>query len=613
MRILIKKQCYIHAIGKLALLSTLFFLSTTTQATIRGRITDVNTGLAIEDALVSIQASDAIAATDTTDSAGNFILANSGRSNVIIVAAKKGYYNNAITTTDNQSGLGISLEPVPQANTESHWTNYTFTTPTAGDLASGNTCARCHPDEYADWFGSPMSNAGVNTWVHDIYDGSGTAGGTSGFVYLTDSVHRTENPNSECAACHQPESWINEPFSAMKAIGEGSASISHGVSCEVCHKIADIDASQPNYPGIHPDTVTMNLPTQDSFGDPAHDIQYGALGDTSVYLEFEMRPSLQPQLSAEICGACHQDKNDHDNDGDFEDEGGVISEPTFVEWLESDYGDPNSSSYQSCVDCHMTSVDASAACNIEEFQDLNRPLGDIRSHDIRGTTPEFLDNAVTLTLDAEYTDGEVIVDVNILNDQTGHHVPTGVTIRNMILLVEATDENGNPLTHAGEEVIHDLGGIGDPSEGYYAGLPGKLYAKINQDATGASPTFFTDATSIQFDNRIAANASDSTQYTFTTDQTGEIQINAKLIYRRSWRFLVDAKQWTLDGHGQPLEDVMAPHYGHLMEASDTVVTIPGNSGGGAFGFRFLLFFTIAIFFKCLANRKKTSNKHQTTY
>ncbi len=583
-------------------------LSAVTHATIRGKIFDMDTDLPIAGARVSIQASD----TDTTtDSIGNFILPNSGRAEAIIVAAKKGYYNNFISTSDNQLGLRITLEAVPEANTESHWMNYTFTTASIGDPESGNACARCHPDEYADWFGSPMSNAGINTWVHDIYDGSGTAGGSSGFVYLTDSVHRTENPNSECAACHQPESWINEPFSSMKAIDEGSPSIGHGVSCEVCHKIADIDESQPNYPGIHPDTVTMNLPAQDSFGDPDHDIQYGTLGDTSVYLEFEMRPAFQPQLTAEICGACHQDKNDHDNDGDFEDEGGVISEPTFVEWLESDYGDPSSSNYQSCVDCHMASVNANAACDIEDFQDLNRPLGDIRSHDIRGTTPEFLDNAVSLTLTAEHTEGEVVVDVSILNDQTGHHVPTGVTIRNMILLVEATDANGNALTHIGDEVVHDLGGIGDPSEGYYAGLPGKLYAKVNQDATGASPTFFTDATGILFDNRIPANESDTTQYTFTSNQSGDIHINAKLIYRRSWRFLVDAKQWTQDGHGhgQPLEDVMAPHYGHLMEESSTVVTIPGGSGGGAFDWRFLLLFTTTLIFRRPVNRLTSSNKN----
>ena len=42
-------------------------------------------------------------------------------------------------------------------------------------------------------------------------------------------------------------------------------------------------------------------------------------------------------------------------------------------------------------------------------------------------------------------------------------------------------------------------------------------------------------------------------------------MQARLIYRRAFRFLVDAKGWTEDGHGNPLADVAPPHYGHLME------------------------------------------------
>jgi hypothetical protein len=143
----------------------------------------------------------------------------------------------------------------------------------------------------------------------------------------------------------------------------------------------------------------------------------------------------------------------------------------------------------------------------------------------------------------------------------------------MILVIDAwREEDSLALTHTGGQVVHNLGGIGDPAFGYYAGLPGKLYAKLNQDALGNSPTFFTDATSLVFDNRIPALATDSTSYTFPVPPgDGTLRVQSRLIYRRAWRALVDAKGWTEDGHGNPLADVQPPHYGHLMESADQTV------------------------------------------
>jgi hypothetical protein len=72
-----------------------------------------------------------------------------------------------------------------------------------------------------------------------------------------------------------------------------------------------------------------------------------------------------------------------------------------------------------------------------------------------------------------------------------------------------------------------------------------------------------------FDNRISALETDRTQYSFAVpSEGGDIDVKARLVYRRSWRFLVDAKQWTEDGHGNALADIAAPHFGHLMEEAN---------------------------------------------
>ncbi|MBW2465277.1 MAG: hypothetical protein JRH11_26755, partial [Deltaproteobacteria bacterium] len=178
-----------------------------------------------------------------------------------------------------------------------------------------------------------------------------------------------------------------------------------------------------------------------------------------------------------------------------------------------------------------------------------------------------------LTMNTAHVGEVVDVDVTIHNDRTGHHVPTGVTVRNMILLVTAT-RDGAALEHTGTQLLGELAGVGDPADGYYAGLPGKIYAKRNEGADGVGPVFFTDARAITWDTRIPAMAADSTHYAFAVPAgPGDVEVHARLIYRRAWRSLVDGKAWTEDGHGRPLEDVAAPHYGHLME--EARVTLPG--------------------------------------
>ncbi len=539
------------------ILALLCLAATPGLAQVSGVVTDAGTGLPLAGARVGRQAT-----TIRTDTApdGTFDLPGATGSSLTIVAAKPGYYNSSVLVNAPASGVAIALQAVP-ADSDS---TYAFIPPT--------TCAICHPDQYTQWDDSPMRHGGENTWVYDLYDGTGTPGGTGGFVYTRDSIHSTANPESECAACHQPEPWIKQPFRALEPIDSLSTGAMHGISCETCHKIAHLDESKTNFPGIWPGVVTFTRPSSST-----NQVEYGALGDADYVASGIMRPSWQPQMTAAICAACHQDKNDPDLDGDFEEANGVISEPTYVEWLDSPYGDPQSSSYATCVDCHMPAYGSDAACAV------GGPVRDpdtVRSHRIVGTTPEFLENAVSLDIQCSVGATEVEAVVTITNDGVGHHVPTGVTVRNMILLVEAwREQDGQPLEHTGSQLVSALGGVGSPAQGYYAGLPGKLFAKVNHDSGGSGPVFFTEAAGIQIDNRIPALGSDQTTYTFAIPEGGgTLRVRARLIYRRAWRAVVDAKGWTQDGHGNPLEDVLAPHFGHLMEQAEWSADVTGVDG-----------------------------------
>ncbi len=166
------------------------------QTGVAGFVLDANTLQPLQGARVSWQAR-----TETTTSAGDgsFHLPGATGSNMVIVGALRDFYYGSVTVSSPATGVNIYLERLGHVNDPA----YSFMEPAV--------CAVCHPDQHNQWVGSPMADAGSNTWVYDIYDGSGTPGGMGGFVYTRDSIHAGTHPNSECASCHQPEPWIHTP------------------------------------------------------------------------------------------------------------------------------------------------------------------------------------------------------------------------------------------------------------------------------------------------------------------------------------------------------------------------------------------------------------------
>ncbi len=545
-----------------ACLLLVFLFSTPGTAQVAGVVRDSATGLPIEGALVTRQATSERTVTDAT---GNFMFPSLSGTNLVIVGAKKGYFNGSVTTTAPSLMLEIALDVVQQDDDP----NYVWVDPAQ--------CSICHPTQWNQWSTSRMSETGLNQWVYDLYDGSATAGGMNDFVYTQDSVHFGANPGGYCASCHQPEAWIENPFTPLAPFNAPNDAALRGVSCESCHKIADVDESLINAPGFIPGTVTFTRPDS-TMG--VNQVMYGTLGDVDYNAAPVMRASYQPQLVAEACAVCHEYNNDPDNDGDFEEAGSVPAQETYSEWKNSPYGDPANPLYQSCVDCHKAEYAANDVdiCTAI-FPPLLRDPTTVRSHEFEGTTPAYLENAVTMTMSTQQVGGDLEVAVDIVNDQTGHAVPTGVTLRNMILLIQAEGQSSGVLTQSGGDTIHPLGGIGDPATGNYAGLPGKLFAKVNQNAAGTEGVLFTEAVSILFDNRIAPLATDTTTVSFAVPSTGgNVEVRARLIYRRAPKDLIEAKGWTLDGLGNPLNDVQAPHFGTLMEEEvATLVTTPPPS------------------------------------
>ena len=177
---------------------------------------------------------------------------------------------------------------------------------------------------------------------------------------------------------------------------------------------------------------------------------------------------------------------------------------------------------------------------------LERDPDTIFSHRMPGAADEeLLGNALTLSAEARREGSTLIVDVTVVNDQTGHHVPTDSPLRQVILLIEARKLGGKPLNLLEGPVIPDWGGIGDPEDGYYAGLPGKAYAKILQELwTEVTPSgAYWNPTRIVSDNRLAAFESDTSSFSFDLESEDEATIQIKLIFRRAFIEMMDQKSW----------------------------------------------------------------------
>jgi hypothetical protein len=170
---------------------------------------------------------------------------------------------------------------------------------------------------------------------------------------------------------------------------------------------------------------------------------------------------------------------------------------------------------------------------------LPRDPNRIHNHRMPGAQDEeLLQNAVTMTTTARLEGDKVFADVSITNDKTGHHVPTDSPLRHLILVVRATDADGHPLPLLDGPVLPDW-------TGGYAGQPGKTYAKIlREEWTGQSPSgAYWRPFEIVEDTRLAAFATDVSEYSFAAPDNGEITVEAQLYFRRAFQELMDQKGW----------------------------------------------------------------------
>jgi nitrate/TMAO reductase-like tetraheme cytochrome c subunit len=420
----------------------------------------------------------------------------------------------------------------------------------AGDT---NNCQDCHSEPnnpasalpFDEWRRDAHSNSAQNIHFLTMYLGTDVSGNASPIIrygYSRDYGSFPLRPEADvsyygpgykldfpstsgnCAACHIPAAAINDPYGVNPIEVDGVGA--EGIGCDFCHKVWDVrlnpatDLPYDNMPGVLSFEFRRPPEGHQFFSGPFDDVAPGEDTYTPI------------QRQSQFCAPCH-----------FASFWDTKIYNSYGEWLESPYSNPQTG--QTCQDCHMPPGLTNHFAQFDKGGKLRNPAT-IFSHRMPGAIDvKLLQNAVTMTVVAGLQGDNILVDVSITNDQTGHHVPTDSPLRQIILLVEASDSQGQALSLINGSVIPNWGGIGDPNEGYYAGLPGKGFAKILKELwTEIAPSgAYWNHTRIVGDNRIAAFATDSSAYTFAAPTEGNMTVKATLLFRRAFIDLMKQKSW----------------------------------------------------------------------
>ncbi|MFO7672026.1 MAG: carboxypeptidase-like regulatory domain-containing protein, partial [Bacteroidales bacterium] len=400
---------------------------------------------------------------------------------VTLTAWKEGYLiGGGQEYQPGDTGIMIVLEPFSMADNK----NYRWV---SAHSASGESlnCENCHSDPgsraglpFDQWKLDAHSGSATNLRFLTMYAGTDVNGNTSpATVYMNHPEYgpvplppdraipyfgpgyKLDFPETEgnCAACHAPMAAIDDPYGANPLELKGTEL--EGISCDFCHKIVEArlnpESGEPhqNMPGVLSYQFARPPEGHQLFTGPFDDVAPGE--DTWSPLQKESR----------YCAPCHV--------GYF---WGVRIYNSYGEWLESPYSDDSTG--KTCQDCHMPVGSADRFATAEAGGCIRDPNG-IGTHRMMGIRDEsFMQNAVSMVASASSRDGRIDLHVEITNDNTGHHIPTDSPLRHLILVVRTSDSQGDTLRRLSGPVLPDWCGQGDKDEGYFAGLPGEVYARI---------------------------------------------------------------------------------------------------------------------------------------
>lgn len=366
------------------------------------------------------------------------------------------------------------------------------------DFMPADSCKACHPTHFAEWSGSMHAYAlkdPVFAAVRDL--------GQSAYANALDGA---------CTKCHSPIGqrsgeidWGPFDFDALPPL------VQEGVGCDLCHTITALDRLSNAGIVLSPGDVRFGM-IKEPIANAFHKSEYHPLYRESEY-----------------CGACH----------DLITDTGLELEAVFREWQRGGFALTG----KNCFDCHM-----------ETYQGPAVPSGPTRTlhrHNMVGADIALVDfpykpeqlqlvkNMLRSALTMEIVAPGSIVpgqdldfQVRIINDKTGHNVPTGVPFnRQMWLSVVVKNQADSVLFSSGQlDANDDL--MDDNSE-----FPERDTNLFNAQATmlraDSTPTGSTWEAAYLINPSIAAGQTKTVDYSFNVPAgtTGNLTMAINLRFR----------------------------------------------------------------------------------
>lgn len=484
----------------------------------------------------------------TTNQQGHFTLpiSVSKTGKLVISAGKEGWFNNSASVSPGNRLVPLRLYPVPRQDNS----RYRFISPVQ--------CSQCHNTLTRYWDQSKMAHTTSNPKVINMYDGSSASQRLAGPGYQVDNPEKI----GTCAVCHAPSAAVTEGISKdLKTILRSNKIEWDGVSCDYCHKVNKVIRDDSSPSRMKPLFRRQQAPKANSI------LAFGPYDDVVNGI---MAASYSPVYEKSVfCATCHDHfetlpnnttwdrkkvySDDEWNGFDLEDTRRLPVQTTYREWklwqTSLQPGDPDLG--KNCQSCHMSwrkdmlpydehIVDGRA----REVMGTKRDPTTIHPHQFDGTTPTQLKSALALEIEAETQDTTFTVKIHVTNVAGGHWVPTGETMRSIMLLVNGTDSKGAPLAMVSGETLPDWAGQGLVEEGNYGGLPGAMFAKVLRDGSNRLNVPFWKAVAVDSDTRIRPKTTITKEFQFSlTDPNDEPSVEARLVYRPAFKALADAKGW----------------------------------------------------------------------
>ncbi len=273
-------------------------------------------------------------------------------------------------------------------------------------LKPAENCRPCHPTHYQEWQTSMHAYAFVDPV----------------FFRLNDiGQQRSSNQLDQfCVKCHSPFATILKETPPGFDPADLSELAARGVQCDVCHTIKSFQTGK-SIRSFHLDGVRrgpLSDPKANAFHESAFDERYA---------------------NTEICSPCHNVIAPN----------GIMVESTVEEWNQS----PFLAMGLECQGCHMPTYSGQAAIGGPQRDNLHRhtfvgvdyPLVDFPGkEETIQAIQALLQNALKMTVEAPASvsaSDSLRIDVTLLNDQTGHDIPSGTIFeRQMWVEITLTDQ-----------------------------------------------------------------------------------------------------------------------------------------------------------------------------